>query len=185
MKTSNYFYGLTKYWWLPLITGLIFIGFGVWCLCAPQSSLPILAYIFAGCIGLVGIFNLFYGLGSISSNHGWGWAVGSGIIEILFSIFLFFIPTELLTYVFIYGIGLYIIFMGIYSFVESFSMSGLSGFWFGWLLLFLLAAIVFACIFILGPATIGWLWIGISFLCYGVFRVLLGCKIRAINETFR
>lgn len=185
MGKSNYISGITRFWWIPLITGLLFIGFGVWCLCDPSASLPILAYIFAGAIGLIGIFNLCYGLCNTTANNGWGWAMAAGIIEILFSIFLFFTPTDVLTFVFVYGIGIYIIFMAIYSFCDSFMMSKYSSSLFWWILLFLLASLVFAFIFILGPiggAVTGWLYIGISFICYGVFRVLLSAKIRKLNK---
>lgn len=185
MEKSNYFFGLTRYWWIPLLTGLIFIGFGVWCLCDPAPSLSILAYIFAGFIGLIGVFNLFYGFININSYYGWGWAVAAGIVEILFSIFLFFIPTPELTIVFTYGVGLYIIFMAIYSFVDSLMMTRFSAGWLVWLILFLLAALVFSLIFILGPiggAVLGWLYIGISFICYGIFRMLLSCKLHQINR---
>lgn len=188
MEKSNYFYGLTRYWWIPLLSGLIFIGFGVWCLCDPSQSLSLLAYIFAGFIGAIGIFNLIYGFANVSTFQGWGWAVAAGIVEILFSIFLFFIPEPALTLVFAYGVGLYIIFMAIYSFVDSLAMSRFSASWIVWLVIFLVASLVFSLIFILGPiggAVLGWLYIGISFICYGIFRVLLSCKICSINRQLR
>lgn len=184
---NSYYHGVARLWWLPLITGLIFIGFGVWCLCDPAPSLSILAYIFAGAIGAVGIFNVIYGLCNVSSYHGWGWVVGGGIAEILFSILLFFIPGPVLTWIFIYGVGLYIIFMALYSFFDSFMMAKSSSFWFVWIVLFLLCALAFALIFMLGPGApglIGWIWIGISFVCYGAYRIILATRIReyAKNE---
>ena len=185
MERSNYFFGLTRFWWIPLLTGLIFIGFGTWCLCDPSQSLPILAYIFAGSIGLVGLFNACYGIASANSSYVWGWAIAGGIIEILFSILLFFTPTAMLTWIFAYGVGIYIIFMSIFSFCESFMMNGRASGLVWWLLLFLLGALVFSLIFILGPiggAVFGWLYIGIALICYGVFRLMLSFRIRRINN---
>lgn len=188
MERTNYFSGLTRLWWIPMLTGLAFIGFGVWCLCDPSQSLPILAYIFAGCIGLLGIFNLCYGLVNASRNNGWGWAMAGGIVEILFSIFLFFTPTPMLTWVFVYGVGIYIIFMAIYSFCESFMWSNYSSALTWVLFFFLIASLVFALIFILGPiggAVLGWLYIGISFICYGVYRILFSSRIYNINKQLK
>lgn len=185
MERSNYFFGLTRFWWVPLITGLVFIGFGVWCLCAPAASLPILAYIFAGCIGAVGIFNFIYGIGSWSANHGSGWSMAAGICEILFSIFLFFMPKEMLTIAFTYGVGIYIIFMTIFSFCESFMESRYSSPLFWFILFFLIASLVFSLIYILGPIggmVLGWLYIGISFICYGMYRILFSFRIKRINK---
>lgn len=185
MEKSNFVNGIAKYWWLPLISGIIFIGIGVWCLCDPGQSLPILAYIFAGAIGAVGIFNVIFGCVNVSRYGGWGWTVGAGVVEILFSILLFFIPDSILTFIFVYGIGFYIIFMSIYDFFNNFAMVRYSWGWMCLFLLFLLGAVVFACIFILSPvatAVIGWLSIGISFICYGIFRAMLAFKINKVGE---
>lgn len=201
MKNSNYSSGIGKLWWLPLLSGIIFIGLGVWCLCAPVPFLNIMAYVFAGVFGAIGIFNLIYGISNFNTNPNWGWSVAGGIVEILFCFFLFFIPESILAYVFVYGIGLYVIFMAIYTFFEYFMVARSNGFMFFWIILFALVAIAFAITFIVGPgaselvgsvtaplagsvvpAVIGWLWMGISFLSYGAYRVLLACRLKAYDN---
>lgn len=199
METSNY-YGINKLWWLPLVSGLIFIGLGIWCLCAPTDFLDIMAYVFAGAFGAIGLFSLIYGVCNYNTNPGWGWSVAAGVVEILFCFFLFFIPQPILAYVFVYGIGLYVIFMAIYSFFEYFMVAKSNGFWFFWIIILSMAAVAFAITFIVGPgaselvgsvtslagdlapAVIGWLWIGISFLTYGAYRIILSCRMKALND---
>lgn len=188
MGSSDLFYRITRFWWIPLLTGLVFIGFGVWCICNPVPSLAIMAYIFAGGIGAVGIFNLIYGFANVKNNHGWGWSVACGIIEILISIWLFFLPSPTLTQAFIFCVGLYIIFVSINAISESFVIYSYSSFWSVWLFLLLLVSIVAACMFLAAPimgAMAVWLYIGISFITYGVFRVLFALKIRKINDNFK
>lgn len=200
MDTTNYQKGISKLWWLPLVSGLIFVGLGIWCLCAPADFLGIMAYIFAGCFGAVGLFSLIYGVCNYNTYPGWGWSVAAGVVEILFCFFLFFIPQEILAYVFVYGIGLYVIFMAIYSFFEHFMAARSNGFWFFWIIILSMAAIAFAITFIVGPgaselvgsvtgveggmvpAVIGWLWMGISFLCYGIYRIILASRMKAYLE---
>lgn len=184
MKTSDYITGTSRLWWVPILSGLFFIAFGVLCLCDPSSTLPVLAYVFAGCIGAIGLFNLIFALCNVSVYRGWGFAAAGGVIEILFSIFLFFIPSSILTYVFTYGVGIYIIFMTVYSFFDGLMMTKAS-FWYWFVLLFLLAALVFALIYILGPiggAVLGWLYIGISFVCYGVCRIMLAIRLHSLGR---
>lgn len=186
MKTSDSTYGLNKLWWLPLISGLIFIGLGVWCLCDPAPFYKILAYVFAGCIGAIGLFSLCYGICTYNTNPNWGWSVAAGIVEILFCFFLYFIPDPILAYVFVYGVGLYIIFMAIYSFFENFMAARRSPFWFFWIIAFGVTAIAFSLIFILGPgapALLGWVWMGISFLCYGAYRVILAFRLKGTTYS--
>lgn len=203
METTNSSSGLSRLWWLPCLSGLIFIGLGIWCLCAPVGFLDVMAYVFAGLFGAVGIFSLIYGICTYNTNPNWGWSVAAGVIEILFCFFLFFMSPAFLAYVFVYGVGLYVIFMAIYSFFEYFAVARRSGFWFFWSILFCLAAIAFAITFIVGPgaselvgsvtpaaiagaaapAVIGWLWMGISFLSYGAYRIILACRLKALaNE---
>lgn len=203
METSNYYSGINKLWWLPLVSGIIFLGLGVWCLCAPTDFLEIMAYVFAGAFGAVGIFSLIYGVCNYNTNPGWGWSVAAGVVEILFCFFLFFIPQAILAYVFVYGIGLYVIFMAIYSFFEYFMVARSNGFWFFWIIVLSLAAVAFAITFIvgpgaselvgsatalageIGPAVIGWLWMGISFLCYGAYRIILSTRMKALNDDYK
>lgn len=187
MENTNIFNRPTSFWWIPMITGLIFIGFGIWCICNPVSSLMIMAYIFAGGIGAAGIFNLIYGFANVKNYHGWGWSVASGILEILISIWLFFLPSPTLTQAFVFCAGLYIIFVAINALSESFVIYRFKSFWSVWLFLLLLVSVVTACMFLAAPimgAMAVWLYIGISFITYGVFRVLLSLKLRKINNTF-
>ena len=187
MERTNYIQGLTRFWWVPLITGLIFIGFGIWCLCNPVSSLELMAYIFAGAVGAGGILSLIFGFTNISNNTGWGWSVACGIIEILCSIWLFFLPAPVLTTAFIFAVGLYIIFVSINGIGESLLLSTYAPFWLIGLLLLIFGAIIFACIFLAAPIVGGiavWIYIGISFICYGVYRVLYSAKIHKINQHF-
>lgn len=186
MEKSNFINGVTRFWWIPLLTGLFFIGFGVWCLCNPVESLKILAYIFAGGIGAAGIFNLIYGFANIKVSHGWGWAMACGIIEILVSIWLFFLPSGFLTSAFIFVVGLYIIFVGINGICESVMLTGYNPLWTVWFLALLLVAVFCACVFLIAPVTGGlavWLYIGISFICYGVYRVMVSIKMNKINSN--
>lgn len=186
METNNSLSRLTRLWWLPLISGILFIGLGVWCLCDPGPFFKIMAYIFAGAIGAAGLFNLFYGICNFNTDGNWGWTIAGGIVEILFCIFLFFIPDSLLAAIFVYAIGLYIIFMGIYTFFVNFIAARNSGGLMVCIALLLLAALAFAIMFIVGPGApglIGWIWLGVSFLCYGVYRILLACSVRALNKS--
>lgn len=188
MEKSNLFYRATNFWWIPMLTGLVFIGFGIWCLCNPVSSLTIMAYIFAGALGGVGIFNLVYGFANVKNNHGWGWAVACGIIEILCAVWLFFLPSTWLVQGFIFCVGLYIIFVCINAISETLVMSNYSALWIVWLMALLLVSIACACFFLTGPilGTVAvWLYIGISFITYGVFRVMLSFKLKKINKNFQ
>lgn len=188
MEKSNYFYGLTKFWWVPVISGLVLIGFGIWCLCDPSSSLKAFAYVFASCIGAVGLFNVIFALCNTKAYHGWGFALSYGIVEIICSVWLLCLPAPTLTMVFMFAIGLYIIIEAVNSICETVVTPGYSSIMMAWLLILLLVAIVFGFIFIAGPIGTGiavWLWIGISLICYGVYRIFFASKLYEMNKNFQ
>lgn len=180
--------GQTKFWWIPLVTGIISVGIGIWCLCSPLTSLPVLAYAFAACFCLTGVLNLTYGIINNAPHSSWGWSLALGLLEIIVAIWLFMIPEAQLVTVFIYTIGIYLIVVTINAICEASVLSSYANDWAGWMICFLLATLVFACIFLAGPIGGGiavWLYIGISFITFGIYRMILAAKIRKLNHQIR
>lgn len=176
--------GITKYWWIPLITGLLSIVIGIWCLSSPSTSLPVLAYVFASVMCGAGLFNLIFAFANSKLFPGWGWSLGLGILELICGIWMFSLPLTVLTSVFIYIIGFYIIFAAVNAICDSCTFYGYSTDWFGWILAVLLITLLFAIIFMAGPIVGGvavWIYIGISFITFGIYRLILSAKIRKIN----
>lgn len=186
MKLSDITRGITRYWWLPLLTGLLSIGIGIWCLCSPVTSLPVLAYAFSICILAAGLCNLIFAFVNTGGLPGWGWALAYGIIEILCGVWLLTLPAAVMTTAFIYAIGIYLVFVAVNSICEACMLNSYGSIWFGLILALLLATIVFSIIFLAGPV-VGdvavWLYIGISFICFGIYRMVLSAGLRRINKA--
>lgn len=177
--------GITRFWWVPLITGLISIGLGVWCLIGPAESLPVLAYVFAGCICLAGVLNITFGIVNTAPYSNWGWSLALGLLELILGIWLFCLPVEVLVPTFMFTIGIYVIVITINALCEACVLSSYANDWIGWIVAFLLCALVFAVIFLAGPianAIAIWLYIGIALICFGVYRIVLAAKIQKINK---
>lgn len=180
--------GVTKFWWIPLLTGLLSIGIGIWCLFSPQTSLPILAYAFAGVICAAGIFNLTFAFVNSKLFPGWGWSLAMGFLELLCGIWMFSMSTPVLTSTFMWIVGFYLIFAVVNAICDSCTFYGYANDWFGWILAVLLITLLFAAIFISGPIAGGiavWLYIGIAFIMFGFYRILMAGKIRKINRKLR
>lgn len=184
MSYQNIIGSITRYWWVPLITGILSIAIGIWCFCNPVESLTVLAYFFAACLCASGLLNLFY---SLSNLRGYGWIsmMAIGLLEIICGGWMFFLPAAVLTTVFVYAVGIYLIFVCICSISEACSLMSYSSTWVAWLVGFLLATLVFAVIFLAGPIVGGiaaWLYIGLSFIFFGIYRIILSAQIRKINK---
>lgn len=185
MKDMIFKGGLTRYWWVPMITGIFAIAIGIWCLCSPASSLPVLACVFAILITIAGIANICLAATSRKVLPTWGWPLALGILEVICGIWLFTLPQDVLTVTFIYVIGVYLVFAIVNSIAESCVLDSYNSGMLSWLLGFLLISLVLTIIFLAGPVAGGvavWLYIGVSFISFGIFRLMLSAKIRKINK---
>lgn len=187
---NNYVFqgGITRYWWIPLITGILSIVIGIWCFCAPVESMITLAYVFAGILCATGIFNLAFAFSNTRLFPMWGWSLCLGILELMCGVWMFCLPPAAMTVVFIYAIGFYLIFAAINAICESCTFYGYSTDWFGWILAILLVTLFFAVLFMTGPVAGGiavWMYIGISFILFGIYRLIYSAKIRKFNRTIR
>lgn len=185
MKDIVFKGGLTKYWWVPMLTGIFAILIGIWCLCSPASSLPVLACVFSILICIAGVANICLAITARKALPTWGWALALGIIELVCGIWLLTLPEPVLTVAFIYAIGIYLIFAAINSIAEACVLDTYQSGMLGWLIGFLVITLVLTIIFMAGPIAGGvavWLYIGLSFICFGIFRLMLSAKIRKINK---
>ncbi len=174
-----------RHWWIPLITGLLSIFCGVWCFIFPSSSMESLAIFFECVLLVAGIFNICYALGNISRNSHWGWPLANGIIETLLAIWLWTMPLETLTVVFVYAVGFWLLFMMVYGITEITALYSMRMGWVGWLLGLLIIGIVCVIIALMGPVGGGifvWLFIGASFLTYGITRIMLSIRMKRYND---
>ena len=65
--------GLTRYWWIPLVTGLIFVAFGIWCFVNPASSIEVMAYCFCAGMLAAGVLDISFSIANRRVNPNWGW----------------------------------------------------------------------------------------------------------------
>ena len=88
-----------------------------------------------------------------------------------------------------YGIRVYdLVCAAINAICDSCTLYGYSKDWFGWIIAILLITLLFALIFMADPIGGGvavWLYIGISFIMFGIYRLILSAKIRKINRDIQ
>lgn len=185
MKRDRQYGIVSRYWWIPLLTGLASIALGIWCLCDPSGSIPVLAYVFTACMIVAGCMNIGFAFSSSRVYGGWGWSLALGLMELLCGIWLWCLPMPALAVAFMYIIGVWILVVAINGICESFMMSAVSPLWIIWAVLLLLATVVFAIIFLTNPILSGlteWIWLGISLLTYGAFRITLAFRIKNLKN---
>ena len=187
MIRSSFLAGITKYWWLPLISGLICLGLGIWSICSPAQSLPIMAMAFTIGILAIGVFDVIWGIATAKHNPAWGWDLCLGIIDVIVGIWMLNMPTGEMTLTFLYVVGIWLIFAAFNGVGEMFAVSVYNPFATIIAVLLLAATIFLSFWLILNPISLGvaaWMWIGIALCCYGVFRISISFKIKSLRKRF-
>ena len=166
--------GVMRYRWIPLVTGLISMGLGVWCFFSPVTSVPFMAYLFAACICLAGAFNLTFACINHRIVPNWGWMLALGLLDLVAGIWMLSLPEEQLAVTFVIVLGIWLLCVAINAICETFVLSGGSVWWTIFSVLMLIASVYFAILFLSSPFTLavaGWLYLGISLVAFGAFRV--------------
>lgn len=176
-----------RFWWLPMLTGLLAVALGIWCLATPQESLPVMAYSFSLVLCCIGFMNIVFGLVNIGKVTGWGYKLILGILEIVCGVWMLCLPQASLVSTFIFGIGFYLVFVSLCAVSETILYYGNTRYWMAMLLSFIVCTLILAVIFLAGPIAGGiavWLYLGIAFISFGIYRILISCQIYKANKRF-
>ena len=174
---------ITRHRWVPLLTGMIAILLGIWCFCSPVSSVAFLAHMFAILICLAGVFNLFFAYRNYKMSAHWKWALAFGLVDVIAGVWLLCLPDKALAFAFVLVVGIWLICVSINAVAETFMMNRRSARWTAFSVIMLILTIIFAVILLCSPASIaavGWLYLGLSLLSFGIYRVAMYWRLQSV-----
>lgn len=174
---------LARWWWTFIVRGLLAIAFGVLAFFAPGLGVAVLVGLFAAWALIDGVTNLVTGVGSRTTDRSWWLEILEGIVSIIAGLLALAFPVfaaEVLVII----IGAWAIVTGAFEIFAAIRLrEQIKGeFWLG---LAGLASILFGVILFVfpGAGALSLVWLIGSFaLVFGVFLVILGWRLRAINE---
>ena len=175
--------GLARWWWTFIVRGLFAIAFGVLAFLAPLWSIAVLVGLFAAWALIDGVTGLMAGIRTRGIDRSWWLEVLEGLVSIAAGLIALVFPAyaaEALVYI----IAAWAIVSGSFEVwtairlrraIEGEVWLGLAG----------VASILFGLILLLFPGagalSLVWL-VGSGALVFGVFLILLGWRLRRINE---
>lgn len=175
---------LSRFWWMPMIVGLISLGLGIWTLSRPEASITFLAYIFSAGLIVAGLLNLIFAVSVSGSYSGWGWSLAVGLLDIIAGVWMFALPAEEMLTTFVFIIGIWILVVAVNELCQSFMLIRVSPWWILWMLLLLIAVIVIAGTFLMNPiegGVIVWLWLGLSLVFFGIYRITFAARLKTLK----
>lgn len=174
---------LARWWWTFVLRGVLAIAFGVLAFIAPAWGLAILVALFGVWALIDGVTSVWTGIRSRSVDRNWWLGIIEGIASILAGLVALILPgfaAEILRIL----IAAWAIVTGAIQIWSAIRLRAeISGeFWLG---LAGVASILFGVILLVFPAAgvLGLVWlIGSSAIVIGVFLIILGWRLRAIDE---
>ena len=174
---------LARWWWTFVVRGLLAIAFGVLAVFAPGLGIAVLVGLFAAWALIDGVTSLVTGIGGRNRDKSWWLEILEGVVSIIAGIIALVFPV-LAADVLVIIIAAWAIVTGIFEIIAAIRLrEQIRGeFWLG---LAGLASILFGVILLVFPGvgalSLVWL-IGSFALVFGVFLVILGWRLRGINE---
>jgi uncharacterized membrane protein HdeD (DUF308 family) len=174
---------LARWWWTFIVRGLLAVAFGVLAFFAPGLGIAVLVGLFAAWALIDGVANLIAGFGGRIRDKSWWLEVLEGIVSIIAGIIALAFPV-LAAEILVIIIAAWAIVTGIFEIIAAFRLrEQIKGeFWLG---LAGLASILFGVILFVFPGvgalSLVWL-IGSFAVVFGVFLVILGWRLRSVNE---
>lgn len=178
--------GLARWWWTFIVRGILAILFGVLAFFAPPFGLAILVGLFAVWAIIDGIGNLIAGIRTRGADRSWWLEVLEGLVSVAAGVIAIILP-DIAAQVLILLIAAWAVITGV---IEIFLAIRLRRVITGevWMGLAGVASILFGVILIAFPAAgaLSLVWLISSFaILFGVFLILLGWRLRGIDELAR
>ena len=174
---------LARWWWTFILRGILAIAFGVLAFFAPGIGIAMLVGLFAAWALIDGAMSLYTGIRTRETDRSWWLEVLEGIVSIAAGVIALLFPV-LAAEVLVIIIGVWAVVTGVFQIWAAIRLrERIKGeFWLG---LAGVASILFGVILFVYPAagalSLVWL-IGSFAIVFGVFLIILGWRLRTIDE---
>ena len=173
-----------KFWYLPLLLGLFFIGIGIWVFKTPLESYVTLAMLFSISFIVSGLSDIIFSVSNKNELENWGWVLTSGILTFIMGILLVMNPTiSIITLPFY--VGFVILFRSIGAISFSLDLKSYGVLDWGNLMAVGILGVLFAFILIWNPLFGGMtvvVWTALAFIMAGAFSIYFSLKLKKLHD---
>lgn len=176
-----------KYWWLLLLSGILFVILGFYIMNQPVASFLALSIFFASAFLISGIFEIVYALTSRRHDSGWGWVLLGGIVDFIFGAFLISSPALSMAVLPMY-IGFVIMFRSFFGVFHAFTVKKLGIPGWGWALFAAIIGVIFSLMMIVNPIFGGMtivIYTAIAVLMLGILQIALSLRLKNIKNRLK
>lgn len=172
----------SKLWFLPLLSGILFIIAGIWIFRTPESSYVALSILFAAAFFVSGIFEIFRALGN-TNQKSWIWGLVFGLVDLIFGVWLLSSPVLSAQVLSLY-VGFIVLFRSISSIGFAMDLKDLNGSSWGITLLFGIIGTFLGMLILFNPILGGItviVYTSLAFIFVGFFQIALAFSLKKLK----
>jgi len=172
-----------QYWWIPLVSGLTLLFFGIWFFVAPLDSFKSLTIVFGLVIMLSGAYEMYIALKNRDVIFDYLSLLWGGLLNVILGVLLILNP-EAILWIISLIFGFWLIFKGGERIKKAFQLKKTGNNRWKGVLILGIVLILFAAILLWHPEIIGFtiaIWTSLAFILIGIFRIFLAFKLRELK----
>lgn len=174
-----------KYWYVPLILGIIFILCGIWAISSPLSTFLALSVLFSLSFIISGIGDLIFAAANAKELKGWGWYLVSGFLSLILGILLVAYPAISMTALtFIVGFTLLFRSFQLFGFSLELKDNGMKN-W-GYVTLASVLGVITSFILLANPIFTGIsivVFTALAFIFIGIAYIVLSINLKKVKKS--
>lgn len=171
-----------KYWYLPLIAGLILIAIGIWTFSNKVETFLALTFLFSLSFVFSGLIETGFALLNRQKVDGWGWSLAMGLLTFFIGVVMLVKPQiSMVTLPFF--IGFVVVFRSMNAISMAMDLRNF-GARYGGLLLMGILGMIFGLILLWDPRLAGLsvvIYTGIALIVAGLFNVMISMILKKLH----
>ncbi|MFD0941530.1 HdeD family acid-resistance protein [Pedobacter boryungensis] len=175
----------TRYWWLLLGGGILFIALGTWIILTPEKTYLFMSQLLSAGMLFTGLFDATFSVFNSRRIKDWGWIFTGGVIDTILGVY--FLNYPLLSLIFMpMVIGLWMMFRAFMTVSSPIALQALGIKDFFLLILTSGILILPSLVILIDPfAGLANMVIitGIGFLLSGIFRIIFSQQLRKLKKV--
>lgn len=173
-----------KFWYLPLILGIIFIIVGILAIMTPSATYFTLATLFSITFVITGIIEIIFSVSHRKQLDSWGWSLAAGILDLIIGLILILNPQISIITLSLF-VGFVVLYRSIMDIAWSIEMKKYKLSNWSWLLFIGILGSIFSFILLWNPLFAGLtvaVFTGIALITIGIFHINLSIELKKFKN---
>lgn len=174
-----------KYWYIPLIIGVLLVVLGFYLFTIPTETYFTLAMLFSISFLVTGALDIVFSIQNHKTLNGWGWYLVGGIITLVLGIYLVAFP-EITVTILPFVVGFTLLFRSFLALGYSFDLKDMKILSWGNVALASVAGILFSFLLLASPFFTSLSLVvltALSFIFVGIASIALSFDLKKVRDT--